>query len=254
MSNTGIFGKLPSYGDFLSRDLDSNFVEVWDVWLQGFVQSTQEQLGESWLDVYLTSPIWRFALSRGVVDDSTWVGLVLPSVDRVGRYFPFSIASNVETAPPAVLMSSAVSWFDELEDIALQALEGETEIDDILESINTVVFPQDQTYHSQAAADGVMGAVINMEFDAQNVHSVYPQLLHHVLAQNQQSYSIWSTRGSQLVEPCVFYSRGLPPLGGAAAMLDGNWQASNWAQPFALATEISENTYEQTEHDIETHE
>lgn len=233
MSNPGLFGKLPCYGDFLCRDLDTSFVEVWDTWLQGYVSGTQEQLGESWLDTYLTSPIWRFAFSSGVVDENTWAGLLLPSVDRVGRYFPFSIVKKIGVSSPPVVMSTANSWFDELENIALQALEGETSVDDILELVSEVPFQQDEVYGQSTSTEPSMGTVINMEFESQNVQSVYPYFLHQLLAQ-QQSYSIWSTRGSQLVEPCVFYCKALPQISGAAAMLDGNWEASSWAQPFPI--------------------
>jgi type VI secretion system protein ImpM len=67
-NSVGLFGKLPAHGDFIYRNLPSNFINAWDAWLQGFVGSSQEQIGESWLDVYLTSPIWRFVLSDGVID------------------------------------------------------------------------------------------------------------------------------------------------------------------------------------------
>lgn len=256
MSTTGLFGKLPSYGDFLSRDLDSGFVEVWDEWLQGFVQGTQEQLGEAWLDVYLTSPIWRFAFSSGVVDDSTWVGLLLPSVDRVGRYFPFSLARNIGACAPTVALSSASTWFDELEELALQALEGEISVDDILDAVNAVAFQADERYQTNPAAFGAsMNAVISLESDTQNMQTVYPQLLHQVLQQQLQSYSVWSTRGSQLVEPCMFYTRGLPTIGNAAALLDGNWDASNWDQPFALIAGMTMHPADDfANSEVDTHE
>ena len=75
---TGVFGKLPAHGDFIYRDLPTQFVNVLDSWLQGFVGGSREQLGEQWLDIYLTSPIWRFAFSEGVVDEHGWAGLFLP--------------------------------------------------------------------------------------------------------------------------------------------------------------------------------
>ena len=95
---TGLFGKLPAHGDFIYRDLPPSFINVWDEWLQGYVGSVKEQLGDAWLDVYLTSPIWRFAFGEGVIDENVWAGIMLPSVDRVGRYFPFSIATKLPAA------------------------------------------------------------------------------------------------------------------------------------------------------------
>ena len=244
MSTTGIFGKLPCYGDFLSRDLNTHFVDVWDAWLQGYVSGTQEQLGESWLDIYLTSPIWRFAFSSGVIDENNWAGIVLPSVDRVGRYFPFSIAKNIGALPPPVAMSAASAWYNNIEDIALQALEGETSVDEILEMVNAVELSSDSMYGTYAPTESLGGAIISMPFESESVASVFPQLLHHTLTQSQQSYSLWSTRGSELVEPCVFFGKALPSASSAAAMLDGNWEASNWARPFPLSAMKNENENE----------
>ena len=90
-NTVGLYGKLPGYGDFLKRNLTNDFVQLWDEWLQFYVAVSKEQIGNDWLDTYLTSPIWRLVLSCGVIDDNAWAGLIMPSVDRVGRYFPFSM-------------------------------------------------------------------------------------------------------------------------------------------------------------------
>jgi len=52
-----------------------------------YVASSKEQMGDEWLDTYLTSPIWRFVLSSGVIDTQHWAGIMLPSVDQVGLSF-----------------------------------------------------------------------------------------------------------------------------------------------------------------------
>ena len=57
----GFYGKLPSHGDFLRRRLSDAFVGGWDAWLQDCLAGSREALGDRWLDVYLTSPAWRFA-------------------------------------------------------------------------------------------------------------------------------------------------------------------------------------------------
>ena len=63
----GLYGKLPSHGDFLRRRTSDAFVSVWDAWLQDCLASSRSALGDRWLDVYLTSPAWRFAWRRGCV-------------------------------------------------------------------------------------------------------------------------------------------------------------------------------------------
>src|SRR5690606_39018525 len=88
----GFYGKLPSRGDFVSRRLPQPFVATWDAWLQQGIAASQAALGQRWLDVYLTSPIWRFALAPQVCGGAAYIGVLVPSVDRVGRYFPLTAA------------------------------------------------------------------------------------------------------------------------------------------------------------------
>ena len=59
----GFFGKLPSHGDFVRRRVADDFVAGWDAWLQSCLAQSRETLGDEWLDTYLTSPVWRFALA-----------------------------------------------------------------------------------------------------------------------------------------------------------------------------------------------
>ena len=83
----GWYGKLPGLGDFAARRLDKAMVGVWDGWLQDGLQALRQQPG--WLDAYLQSPVWCFALGAGVLGPQRWLGVMMPSVDAVGRYFPW---------------------------------------------------------------------------------------------------------------------------------------------------------------------
>lgn len=232
---TGFFGKLPAHGDFIYRDLPTSFINSWDGWLQGFVKSSQEQLGDAWLDVYLTSPIWRFALSEGVIDEHLWCGISLPSVDRVGRYFPFTLVARLPASAGAATINVTQSdWFDELEAIALRALDGQLVIDNLVEEINELNVSLRPGLVGRASAIKNANAVMSLNEDcSSNLHAM-PVLLDTCLTQNLQSYSVWSTKGSNFVEPCTFYTKSLPPLGGIAAMLDGRWAEWQW-QPFMLS-------------------
>lgn len=90
----GIYGKLPCTGDFVRRDLPQPFVGAWDHWLQTLLVMGKNTLGTRWNDCYLQAPIWRFALSPGVCGPNGAAGVVMPSVDRVGRQFPLCIATK----------------------------------------------------------------------------------------------------------------------------------------------------------------
>jgi hypothetical protein len=79
----GWYGKIASLGDFASRRLSPDFISRWDGWLQQVMSASRGHLGEAWLNAYLTSPVWRFILFPGVCGESSWVGVFMPSVDKV---------------------------------------------------------------------------------------------------------------------------------------------------------------------------
>lgn len=126
----GFFGKFPVRGDFISRRLPADFIRDWDGWLQGSLTASREVLGENWLAVYLTSPLWRFILSPGVCGPHGWMGVLMPSVDRVGRYFPLTLALALNRDNGlAGLFVSAADWFGRLEHLALSCLEDGFDLD-----------------------------------------------------------------------------------------------------------------------------
>jgi type VI secretion system protein ImpM len=121
----GIFGKLPWLGDFVTRRLPHSFVEPWDDWLQRGMAATRDALGDGWLDSFLTAPVWRFLLPAGSAGPAM-AGVLMPSVDRVGRYFPLTLASPLEADPGPEAPLLAARWFDALELTALAALDDTT--------------------------------------------------------------------------------------------------------------------------------
>ncbi len=89
----GWFGKIPAVGDFITRRLPSAFVQPWDLWLQSAIANSRRQLGDSWDDIFLTFPVWRFLIPSGSLGPTPWVGVLMPSIDRVGRHFPLTLAA-----------------------------------------------------------------------------------------------------------------------------------------------------------------
>jgi len=119
----GFFGKLPSHGDFVSRRVSRDFLSVWDVWLQRCIAESKASLGDRWLDIFLTSPIWRFVITPGVCDSNAHVGAIMPSVDRVGRYFPLTVVSPLASdVPPVAMLATADEWFRRVEGLMLSVL------------------------------------------------------------------------------------------------------------------------------------
>lgn len=231
----GLFGKLPAHGDFVQRNLSAGFINVWDEWLQHFIAGTKEQLGENWLDVYLTSPLWRFVFSAGVVDDNNWTGIMIPSVDRVGRYYPFSIIKMLpQNINPFEFIQVNTAWYKELETLALGALDGEILIDDLVLTLESMTIQYQSDYSRSGFDTESDGFQFDMEFEEQSVSSVYPLLLDTAMTKLFQSYSVWQTTGSDYIKPCLFSSQGLPGVQKMPAMLNGNWNGCGWNQPYSL--------------------
>lgn len=235
----GLYGKLPAYGDFIFRNLNSTFINPWDEWLQHFISGSRQQLGDEWLNIYLSSPIWRFVISPGVLDNTMWAGFMMPSVDRVGRYFPVSVVKPFPASVnPVNFIVNQQNWFNQLETICLSALEGKIDADQLVAMMETVnVFPRDSYQPTQNMFDmGPMLFGVNSSAD-NSLNSMLPYMLNAALSTSLTSYSLWTTAGSELVSPVLFSCQGLPPVAGIASMLDGQWQQRNWKIPYNMILE-----------------
>jgi type VI secretion system protein ImpM len=143
MADCGFYGKLPSQGDFVSRRLPWEFTSGWDDWLQRGLHASRAALGERWLALYLSAPVWRFQLAAGACGPQGWRGFFFASVDRVGRYFPLTVA--VADAPGdvpslATLTGDDERWLD-CEDRALAALDPRLAIDDFDLGVQALALP-----------------------------------------------------------------------------------------------------------------
>lgn len=231
---TGLYGKLPAYGDFITRNLNAGFIEVWDDWLQHYISVSREQIGDDWLEIYLTSPIWRFAFSSGVINEQVWAGIMMPSVDRVGRYFPISLIKPFHASvSPVNLIANHDDWFEQLETQCLSALDGEIDADELQQAITQLDFAPADLYQPTVHLGEPGSMVIGMNSgDLDTTDQVIPYLLNANLSAAWSSFSLWQTDGSDLISPAIFCSQGLPAIGGMASMLDGQWQRRNWKIPY----------------------
>ncbi|WP_052162392.1 type VI secretion system-associated protein TagF [Aquabacterium sp. NJ1] len=129
-STCGWFGKIASLGDFSARRLPPEFVQRCDDWLSRGVQTSRAQLGERWLNTYLTAPIWRFAWSPGIAGPHWWMGVMMPSVDSVGRYFPLVVAQASAYAPDSGQDHTALQrWMDHVAQAAMSTLHAGAQVD-----------------------------------------------------------------------------------------------------------------------------
>ena len=61
------------------------------------------------MPAYLEAPVWRFALPPGMCGERAVLGLMLPSVDKAGRYFPLTFAA---LHPRGIAAASGDAWLD----------------------------------------------------------------------------------------------------------------------------------------------
>jgi type VI secretion system protein ImpM len=206
---TGYFGKVRSHGDFVTRRLPGPLVEAWDAWLQDCLHVSRARLGADWLTCYLTSPVWRFAIAPGVLGPDGLGGVMMPSVDRVGRYFPLMIAAP--GAPPLLdWLQRHGAWFDAIDDLARASLDPAFALDRFDAAPRPALAagaPAPGTAWRLPLGDDVTATVAGLAL---------------------QGHSLWWTEGAPGIEASLLVCRGMPQPESFAAMLDGSWTASGW--------------------------
>ena len=239
----GLYGKLPARGDFLSRRLDADFIAGWDEWLQRAIRESREALGEGWLECFLSAPVWRFALPAGMYSKPGWVGLMVASVDRVGRYFPLTLAAPLhhETIDLAATLASALGWLDALEALALEALAPELDFDAFDQRLAALALPAGVPVAAAPSDDTVpLGAAEPTfqvwEFAPEGADQGLAQMLAAPPRELRAASAIWLSRGGETLRPSLAACAG--PISGDrfCALLDGRWPDHAWA--LATATPL----------------
>jgi type VI secretion system protein ImpM len=205
---TGFYGKVSTHGDFVNRRLPPAIIGQWDDWLQRCLQASRQQLGNQWLTHYLSSPLWRFALAPGVLGEEGWGGVMMPSVDRVGRHFPLLLAAA--GAPPLLdWYHLHADWYDALDALARSSLD-----------------PAFTLAAFEAAPLPLLMTAARPE--AQQCLPLADDMHAAVASAALQGHSLWWSEGSPSVQPSMLVCRGLPAPESFTAMLDGRWSVAGW--------------------------
>jgi type VI secretion system protein ImpM len=126
----GLFGKLPQKRDFVALGIPHAILHPYETWLQSAVAASRNELGRGWEEHFLVAPIWRFWLGHEIFGQ-VCAGALMPSVDKVGRFFPLSIlnfsAAGDEGAPPPFAPRS--DWYAAIEERLLSVLGENAEIE-----------------------------------------------------------------------------------------------------------------------------
>lgn len=186
----GFHGKIPARGDFVQAGLPRDFIEPWDGWLQQMVAASRSALGEAWLPAWLEAPVWHFALTPGICGHGAVIGLWMPSVDSVGRYYPLTLAAVGDHAETSELIRESGGFLTAAESAGRDALEGDLP-------------PEELAARLAVAVAAVAGD------PAVNPSPCPPE------------GGLWWTDGAPRVSAGLFVTAGLPDQAAFLAMLDG---------------------------------
>lgn len=229
---SGCYGKIPTLGDFVHRGLSQRQIEAWDEWLQACITESRQRLVESWLDYYLEAPVWYFALGRGNLDQQSWIGVLIPSVDRVGRYFPFAVLRPFRGGTPLDAMRRARDWFSAAESLALDCLDEDFVADQLETRLRALPLespgpgPASVPLKDQLESPG--SGRLFLLGEAPSTNNVLSTIADDSLLQLHPTYSVWWTAGSRAVSASLLISSGMPECAAFTSMLDGRFEDGAW--------------------------
>lgn len=234
----GWYGKIPGTGDFITRRVPASFSESWDRWLQQSMDGSRERLGRRWQGAFQTMPPWRFVLSPGLVTANAWAGVMLPSVDAVGRYFPLTAACPLPSASLDLVATlfAAAPWFDEIEAIALSAIAPKVDTTAIDAALVRHAFRREWLQLPESDTDATVAERSSKEqllalLLGERVERERPSAeLTALSAGLSEPCAAWLAEASEVFGRSLLLCEGLPAAEQYCAMMDGRWSEHGWGQ------------------------
>lgn len=220
----GFFGKLPSRGDFVSRDLPRDFVDAIDRWFREGLHTSKEMLGDDWFPRYQVMPVWSFFMGQAVLDDQAWLGTWIPSEDRVHRHYPLLMACPVTSARVESIrdVRRYDEWLADVADLLIDTLLETRDFEVLNESFEALEPPATSARHR---CTGV--PLFDMDedwFDTNllgDAQSQASQVKDIDGARIEPDYCVWQTDGNEEIDRQLVITRGLPPADQFIKFLEG---------------------------------
>jgi type VI secretion system protein ImpM len=236
-SNGGLYGKIPSIGDFVHRRLPASFVEPWNQWLERSIAASRAELGERWHDAYLTSPLWRFALDPGVAGADGWLGVLASSVDEVRRCYPMTVALSL---PAGMRLGGLVNdlgfLFEALEKLVLQLIDGTCTPDAATVSLDQLARALPQIAAPDAVWSRGLGERLRLDAHYPSIAAMATHLGSSVDDRGESGLprSAWWHAGWDAAPPASLVCAGLPSPEIFVCFLDSAWQDRGWSPAIDL--------------------
>ncbi len=218
----GWYGKLSGLGDFAGRRLPDALRAACDPWLAQAMAGSRAQLGERWLDVYLNAPVLRFGWAPGVFDARWWFGVLMPSCDNVGRYFPLLVA-HPRHKPPVdrIALDHLDLWLEHIASAALQTLLEQASVE-AFEAALSEAPPWPTPGHALPVASQASANSERFELDRAAPLSQWLQAVSiHELQTRFAGHSLWWRQADAGERAVVHAVRGLPEPATFAELLSG---------------------------------
>lgn len=212
----GFFGKLPGYGDFVQRNVAPDFISVWDNWILQSLEISREQLGEQWRARYFNSPIWSFVIAEGALNGLTTTGLIMPSVDKAGRCYPFTVICQAEShVNPFILAREIDALHENAEDFILSLLEKQRpDLDEIATVLIEIYAKAKEGLYTSIDSmqkSSVMEMSAMTDINLESFSSCNDTFLQQMLEQQNINISIWSMHSAMGLNAQKRYFAGMPP-------------------------------------------
>lgn len=216
VGDIGWYGKVASLGDFTLRGLPPEFVQPWDTWLQQGMRDSRTRLGEDWIGLYLHAPVWRFALASGLCGRAAVAGVVVPSVDRVGRHFPLTVGATLDDGTALhELVGAGAAWFDSLAGLGVEAMRGALPLADLAAALAALAPPAMIQVAGPEPGPEPKAAWVTLDA-GQAAAAALARLLP---VSGLAGRAVFWTEGAPHMAPALLISAGLPPAGQFGAML-----------------------------------
>ncbi|MDP1534170.1 MAG: type VI secretion system-associated protein TagF, partial [Rubrivivax sp.] len=150
-----------------------------------------------------------------------WAGVLMPSVDRVGRYFPFTIAVPLGHQPDSQTQMTALwQWLGRADELAADAMQDDWSVERLESELARMAGPdllpsplpaanvpaRDGELAEQLLAPG-LDAAARLGFDA------------HGLWRAQAAGMAWWYASPETLAPRLLQSRGLPAAAALQTLL-----------------------------------
>jgi type VI secretion system protein ImpM len=229
VNQLGYFGKTRHRGDFVRFNLPQSFTKVWDDWLQQLILDGEQHHQNEWKSLYDNAPAHRFVLSAGIAGSQMWLGMLLPSQDKVGRRFPFCLAMSLpEENLPCVTASRMTPWFCDAQNLLARMQTSDFDFDQLQAELGKLADKYEQSVTSSVPPittipnlySDTVGVTIDSA-DPLNNPLATQALLDGVLTQTLGEYSLWMCQDGS--NQSLLHS-GLPIGQSALAMFRGDMQ------------------------------